>query len=571
MDKIGKYKIIEMLGKGAMGVVYKALDPDIGREVAIKTIRFDLSSATEQEELMGRFIREAQAAGKIQHSNIVTIYEVGREKDLTFIVMQFIKGKSLQQMIAEKRRFSTQEIEDIVVPLCEALDYAHRNGVVHRDMKPANILINEEGKPYIVDFGVARVETSTLTQTGTTVGTPSYMSPEQIMGKKVDNRADIFSLGVILYELATGQRPFSGENISTIMYKIVNERPPRVTDVERSLPTAYEKIIERAMAKDPNERFSSCSQFASFLKGDFRDTESTVAYETQPVMPEVAEKEPKGKKKRLALGLFFLLFVVAGGLAGYFLFFKPKDTADPQSQNITEKVTASGPQSAVPQELGNKPAVSDEAAKKIGLLKALFEEGNWQETVNLADEILAEIPEDSTAQDYKKQAQDKIDSAAVAQWLKSGIEYYDSGNYRQSISEMQKVLSKRRNHPEAAKYIQLAQNAIEKPLIQQVIERQRNAEESKDLLILLNDIGNQSFSEKRREEATFVFNNFENIKSVYSGIQVEIQSSNQAQATFSYHLTGMSSSTKREGTIEQGSKTWLFEKQGNTWKLVGQK
>lgn len=570
MEKIGKYEIREMLGKGAMGVVYKALDPDIGREVAIKTIRFDLSSSAEQEELMGRFIREAQAAGKIHHANIVTIYEVGREKDLTYIVMQYIKGKSLQQMVAEKRKLSTQEINDIVIPLCEALDYAHRHGVVHRDMKPANILIDEEGKPYVVDFGVARVETSTLTQTGTTVGTPSYMSPEQIMGKKVDNRADIFSLGVILYELATGQRPFSGENISTIMYKIVNEEPPHVTDVERSLPNEYEKIIEKALAKDPNDRFSSCAQFASFLKGEPRDEDATIAYDAS-LAKSVAGKKTKGKKKGLALGLSFLALVIIGAVAGYYLLIKPKDTSNTQTPAIQEKAVAANPENVKPKVSEKKAAVSDSVTKKIENLKVIFGEENWQETVKLADEILAEAPEDPTAQDYKKQAQTKIDDEAIAQWLKTGTEYFDAKNYGQAISEMQKILAKRRNHPEASKYITLARNALESPLIKQIIERQRTAEESKDLLILLNDIGTQSFSDKRRAEATFVFNNFENIKSVISDIQVEIQSSKQAQATFSHLLTGTNSTTKREGTIEQGTKTWLFEKQGNVWKLVGQK
>jgi len=569
MEKIGKYEIIEMLGKGAMGVVYKALDPDIGREVAIKTIRFDLSSSTEQEELMGRFIREAQAAGKIHHSNIVTIYEVGREKDLTFIAMQYIKGKSLQQMMAEKRKYSTQEINNIVIPLCEALDYAHRHGVVHRDMKPANILIDEEGKPYIVDFGVARVETSTLTQTGTTVGTPSYMSPEQIMGKKVDNRADIFSLGVILYELATGQRPFSGENISTIMYKIVNEEPPHVTDIERSLPKEYENIIEKALAKDPNDRFVSCTQFASFLKGEAKDDDATIAYDASQMKSAVGAK-PK-KKSGLALGLAVLLLVIVGGTAGYFLVIKPKNASSGPVQEIPENSIPSNPESKSPAVPEKKEAVAEAESENISRLKAFFAESNWQETVKLADEILAEQPANSTAQDLKKQAQEKIDSAAIAQWLKNGIELYDGQNYSQAIAELQKVLAKRRNHPEASEYIRMAQYAIEKPLIEQVIERQRAAEESKDLLVLLDDIGTQEFSDKRRAEATFVFNNFESIKSVYSNIQVALQGANRAEATFSYLLTGMNSTTKREGTIEQGSKTWLLEKQGNVWKLVGQR
>jgi serine/threonine-protein kinase len=266
MKNLGKYKITSILGKGAMGIVYRALDPDINREVAVKTIRFDLvSEEDDREEMMERFMREAQAAGKLTHPNIITIYDVGREKEMTYIVMQLIEGKSLQKLISSGEKISTQEVIRLMDHLCNALDYAHDNGIIHRDIKPANILLDKVGKPFIVDFGVARLETSTLTEAGTTLGTPSYMSPEQVMGKKVDRRSDIFSLGGILYELLTGKRAFQAQSITTVIYKIIHEEPVALTEVKKGLPIGFERIVCKALAKDPNNRYSSCGELAADL------------------------------------------------------------------------------------------------------------------------------------------------------------------------------------------------------------------------------------------------------------------------------------------------------------------
>ena len=226
VEKVGKYRILGILGKGGMGIVYKGLDPDIDRKVAVKTIRFDtFADGPVKEEMLTRVMREAKAAGSLTHPNIVTIYDVIRESDLTFIVMQYVDGQTLQSLIESGKNFSPQDVIGILKPVADALDYAHENGIVHRDIKPANILIDKAGKPFLADFGVARMETSTMTGPGTTIGTLSYMSPEQVMGKTVDGRADIFALGVILYELLTGQKPFAGDNLSTIVYKIVHEEP----------------------------------------------------------------------------------------------------------------------------------------------------------------------------------------------------------------------------------------------------------------------------------------------------------------------------------------------------------
>ncbi|MGZ5787551.1 MAG: serine/threonine-protein kinase, partial [Ramlibacter sp.] len=246
MNKLGKYQIRRTLGKGAMGIVYEGFDPVIERTVAIKTILPSQLNGAEFVGVMARFKREAQAAGRLNHPGIVAIYDYGEEvaqdvgeEDATmmapkaaapqervaYIAMEFIKGRELRDFFEKGERFPMPEVVRIMSEMLDALDHAHSQGVVHRDMKPANLILLENGRVKVADFGIARVEASELTQTGTVLGTPSYMSPEQFMGHPVDGRSDLFSCGVILYQLLTGEKPFTGESTTTIMYKVLREEP----------------------------------------------------------------------------------------------------------------------------------------------------------------------------------------------------------------------------------------------------------------------------------------------------------------------------------------------------------
>lgn len=267
MDKIGKYTIKGEIGKGGMGVVYRGLDPMIGRSVAVKTIRLDvLKGESGREDALKRFLREAQAAGNLSHPNIVTIYDVGEHEGLIYIAMEFIDGCSLENLLQQKRKFTLQEISHLFGQIGSALDYAHQQGIVHRDIKPANILVGQDLKVSIVDFGIARTAASTMTQTGMLMGTPRYMSPEQIAGKKVDNRSDIFSLGAILYELLTQHNPFAGESITTVIYKIMHAKLPPLSDFNKQLPAGLEIVVKKALARDAAARYRSCGELLADLK-----------------------------------------------------------------------------------------------------------------------------------------------------------------------------------------------------------------------------------------------------------------------------------------------------------------
>ncbi|HQR67265.1 MAG TPA: serine/threonine-protein kinase, partial [Thermoanaerobaculia bacterium] len=257
--------MVRELGKGAMGVVYLGRDPVIGRLVALKTIRVAAEDDVEQREFNERFLREAQAAGTLSHPNIVTVHDVGEEDEVSFIAMEYVEGKNLKQVIRDKERLSFERIAEIISEVAGALDYAHRKGIVHRDVKPANIIITPDGTVKIMDFGIAKIETSSLTETGQFLGTPNYMSPEQVTGEAVDGRSDLFSLGVVLYELLTRKKPFLGDNVTSISYKIVHEDFAPLKAADAAIPSEFGPILAKALSKDPAARYQRGAEFSQAL------------------------------------------------------------------------------------------------------------------------------------------------------------------------------------------------------------------------------------------------------------------------------------------------------------------
>ena len=289
LTKAGRYQIVSELGRGSMGIVYKGFDPIINRTVAIKTMLTEGLTPQEFQEYKARFQREAQAAGILAHPNIITIYDFGEDEGILYLAMEFLEGKSLEKVVQEQTVLPLETLLPIFDQVCSALDHAHASKIVHRDIKPANIMILNNGTVKVTDFGIAKMLSTGMTQAGQILGTPNYMSPEQVKGKQIDGRSDIFSLGVILYELVTGEKPFFGQNITTVIYKIVNENPVSPRELDSTIHTGLSYVISKSLAKSPDERYQTCRELADDLKnyrklGDMAAPSATVILKAPPAI-----------------------------------------------------------------------------------------------------------------------------------------------------------------------------------------------------------------------------------------------------------------------------------------------
>ena len=265
--RLGRYEILEELGRGAMGIVYKGRDPKLDRLTAIKTIRFtDDFDEDQAAKIREQFYREAEVVAKLSHPNIVTIYDVGEDLDLSYLAMEYLEGESLEAYARKEQLLPIRKTIDVTSQVCDALAYAHGHGIVHRDIKPANIMILKNGLVKVTDFGIARATASSKTRTGVIKGTPYYMSPEQISGMKVDGRSDIFSLGIVFYQLLTGELPFGGENLAAIMYQITTVEPEPPTKYNPKIYKAAVAILNRALEKSLESRYPTAKQMGDHLR-----------------------------------------------------------------------------------------------------------------------------------------------------------------------------------------------------------------------------------------------------------------------------------------------------------------
>ncbi|MBS3906780.1 MAG: serine/threonine protein kinase [Syntrophaceae bacterium] len=313
----GRYEIIEELGKGSMGVVYRAYDPQIDRPVALKVLREDRMTS---EAFVQRFLKEAKAIGRLSHPNIVTVFDAGEDKGTIYIAMELLEGNSLNRM-AEDNRLTLKETVHLGIQIADTLDYAHRKGIVHRDVKPSNIILQSNGQIKITDFGIAHIEDPSAlvqTQAGEILGTPAYMSPEQVLSRPVDGRSDLFSLGIILYELCTGRRPFGGENMAAIFHAITQDHPPEPTQINPAISQELSQIILKCLRKMPDDRFEAGHALARALS------------------QSLGEKEPlpqkESKRKIPFFTLVILLVLALGGLSYYFIL--PRVTKPPAVEKV---------------------------------------------------------------------------------------------------------------------------------------------------------------------------------------------------------------------------------------------
>jgi serine/threonine-protein kinase len=363
---IGKYQVQDVLGQGGMGIVYRALDPLIQRTVAIKTITKSALDPADLQYALTRFRHEAQAVGRLTHPRITAIYDYGEDADTAYIVMELVNGQSLFHHMQNQARFELKEVGELIRQLLDGLGYAHSLGVFHRDIKPSNILINNDGRLKLTDFGIARLDSSTLTQVGEIMGSPGYMSPEQFLGTDIDARSDLYSVGVIAYELLTGRRPFIGNN-AEVMRQALNERPINPSEYNPKISVQLDWAIQKALAKKPAERFQTAKEFAdAFVKG----IEASIRQsQREPAAPTLADEPTQRIDPKLIQAARMLAGLPpAAGTAA-----PAQRRADPPTQPRVDVPTQ--PRAEAPTEPGRRapaaapaPAAAEAAATKARVL-----------------------------------------------------------------------------------------------------------------------------------------------------------------------------------------------------------
>jgi serine/threonine protein kinase len=359
IEKLGKYRIEAVLGKGAMGVVYKAYDPDLRQSVAIKTIRKEILEQDHAADstLLERFKNEVIAGRRLmKHPNIVGTYEYGQAQEICFIVMEYVEGKPLKDYLDKEHRFTLGEVMSIMRQLLDALHFAHEHGIVHRDVKPANIMLTQHGQIQVTDFGIAKIDSASMTKTGTVMGTPSYMSPEQCLGQHVDARTDIFSAGVVLYQLLTGENPFVGSSAMTTMHKVLNITPINPSQFNVHISKIFDRVMQKALAKRPDARFQSAREFAQALQSvaiqeqeksaETAEDEATLLGVEVPKTPPKAEKKPKPEQEQPApwrpgkLGILGIALIIAlGGIAAVMILQSPLSTESTGEQTELDRTS----------------------------------------------------------------------------------------------------------------------------------------------------------------------------------------------------------------------------------------
>jgi serine/threonine-protein kinase len=520
LTKLGRYEVLSELGKGAMGVVYLARDPVIGRMVAIKTIKASSmgDDDSESHEFRERFVREAQTAGILSHPNIVTIHDIGEdpETQISFIAMEYIEGKTLKGLLLEKTPFTWDQIANMVAQVAEAMDYAHRKGIIHRDIKPANIIVTADEKVKITDFGIAKIASSNLTSTGQFLGTPNYMSPEQVSGSPVDGRSDIFSLGVVLYELLTRRKPFTGDNLTAISYKIVHEDFTPPAELSSDVPAEFNAIVARAMAKDPWNRYQRGKDLAlalEQLRARFEEQKNLAELGT--VVSSVSNPDSIATEKMADLAAIAAEGAREAAEASASRGSRPAPAAIPAVPAAAEASASRAPAPEPIAALAPEPAPGSQPTAKLPpapgettLSKRLQEPVRpaWFWAAAAAAVVLLlvagilfvrraavsrpTVPFDgAAAKEVGKRLQD----------LEEGKRLYASGKYQESLALFRQVLAKDPNSKPASQYAQMAEAALQGR--QEAALKSAEAQKALQLAQAAFDAGDYKEAKTRADEA----------------------------------------------------------------------
>jgi serine/threonine protein kinase len=442
-----RFEVLEEIGRGGMSVVYKAIQKNLNRTVALKVLPRQF---TNDDEFLSRFHREAQAAASLNHPNVVTIFDEGSENGLHYISMEFVEGESLDDILQRSGPLSVVDVQDWIIPLAQGLGYAHEQGVVHRDIKSSNILVDNNGRTVLTDFGIARASTSTqLTHSGTVLGTPEYMSPEQALGEAIDHRSDIYSLGAVMYQCLAGQVPFQSETVVGTIYKIVNESPVPLSEIRSGVADEIDSVVLRSLAKQPKERYQNCAELVNALRCHPQKQNSMTQIFEAPVPTSLAgghAKGPPAGKKR-----WFLRVIVAVSLATAALSLPPSRQAFDKLLNQKKS-----PSPANSQEIEAMLVQAQDYFNRSSLTTPAG--ANAYETLQ---EVLAVDPDNSKA----KLMIDRIE----AHYLEWGENQLRSGRYEKAVYYYDKAVTVSNDKPQIRKQLESARWKLEQKKLEKFI------------------------------------------------------------------------------------------------------
>ncbi len=541
-----KYRMKDVVGRGGMGVVYKAEDVILKRCVALKFLRAEFLVDSEAKS---RFLLEAQVSASIDHPHICPVYEINEEYGRTFIVMPFIEGDSLRET-NKKELLGLGERLSLAIQVAEGLGEAHKKGIIHRDIKPANIMVTASRQAKIMDFGLAKLlQGSDLTTTAKVMGTVSYMSPEQARGDPVDRRTDIWSLGVVLYELFAGRLPFEKKQNHALLYAINYEVPQPIRQLKPDLPESLETVIDKCLQKDPSERYAD----AEALAADLKRVQAQLGLSPEGTVVEKTRKLAPAKKRRLIIVLPASAAVLAAILGGLLL-----------SRRTPNRAAVPALKPSPPVSAPTGPSEED-----LNRMRESFDHKKDADTVKLAQDILAKFPSDPVALDFQKRAGSRLLASQAAPLLQSGIMSFNRGDFAQCVKDMGGVLNLDKDNAEAQRYLYQADTTLSKRDILSLIERHRAAEESKDLITMLSDVGVPALSSQWEGDYRGLFNSYDAITSSISDIAVSFVSRTESTAGFSHQMMAVDKKSGKKKYVFEVKETWHLRKQGNAWLVTG--
>jgi serine/threonine protein kinase len=587
-----KYRIIEELGRGGMGKVYRVFDREVEEYVALKLIKPEIAA---DKNTIRRFRNELKVARKISHKNVCRMFDLNREGETCFITMEYVSGEDLKSSLRRMGLLSVGKAVFIAKQVCEGLAEAHRLGVVHRDLKPQNIMIDKQGNARIMDFGIARsIETKGMTDSGSLIGTPEYMSPEQVEGKEVDSRSDIYSLGAILYEMVTGRVPFEGNTPMSVALKHVTAAPPEPRNLNDQIPEETSRVILKCMAKERKDRFQTVEELVQELN-TIKMTAPTAERPSSTSKESVSgEITVTFKPKRVIIPLVLIFMLAALGITAWRIFLSPapqekpsfSPSADREERPLFRQTPLQDRSGLPPKMPAKQPAETEakpekppaeakggpEVKAELSLGIQAFKEEKYAESVKYMESVLSRDPDDHSAQYYLAEAKKREGARRLKEEINRRLEIargaLKEGNYQECIDQSRGVLALVPGHDEAKR---LSQEAAEKRTaaqVQALIDSFVTAWNSKTLPDFYRENGSPELYQKNRKDAELIMSLYESFQAVASNVALDFKETDRLVVRFATLTTGARARDGGREVIFDGDYVWEMVQQDSTWQII---